>query len=647
MEDCKSVAAKCREGEGVEVHKQNAKSSDSNEKLTNDMIDAISDLGNQFCKINLAETRGSNDIEAWLDSMQHKVLSWDPFVSMIWDSESVEVCEYLHVVDEVRRFTRNVETLQLKNVDLQKYEPLQHAHSILQMAMARLEEEFIQCLVQHQQPLELDHTSFRSMEEDIMDDYSNSSFDDESVEAKPQRSSSKSSEEFVIDLIQPNAVADLKRIADVMFMCNYEKECCHAYVSARKIALDECLSVLHVEKLSIEEILRMGSSLLSTKVKRWSRAMKVFFRVYLASERHLCDHIFGDFAGSVSKTCFIEASKGSVFHLLNFGEAVAIGPPLPEKLFYVLDMYEGLTDLLPDIEDLFPEISGSCILTDCHEVLRRLGQSIKGSFNEFKKAIRDKTSTIPFAGGGTHHLTKYVMNYIKLVADYRVTLNLLLEHHDEREAVTFSEEICELGSSFSLSPLGHNLVSIASVLETNLGCRSMLYGDASLQHFFMMNNIFYMVKKVKESDLRALLGDDWLRAHNGKFRQHALNYERASWNPALSFLKDEGICSPGSSYPSKTVLKERFKTFNLAFEEIYKTQTAWLIPDEQLREDLRISISLKVLQAYRTFTGRYLVHLDSVRNRGKYVKFCPDDLQNYILDLFEGSAKSLHFSWRR
>ncbi|MCE3050118.1 hypothetical protein HAX54_046483 [Datura stramonium] len=43
------------------------------------------------------------------------------------------------------------------------------------------------------------------------------------------------------------------------------------------------------------------------------------------------------------------------------------------------------------------------------------------------------------------------------------------------------------------------------------------------------------------------------------------------------------------------------KTFNAMFEEVHRTQSTWLIPDTQLREELRISVSEKLIPAYRIF----------------------------------------------
>ncbi|XP_008779074.2 exocyst complex component EXO70E2 isoform X2 [Phoenix dactylifera] len=565
---------------------------------------------------------------------------------MIWDRDPEEASKYLKAVHEVQLLTENLGGLHLDIEDREHDVLLSRAYSILQMAMARLEEEFIHLLIQYQQPVEPDRMSFRSSEEDSVDDYSFSSFDEEQVEGRIHGDSSRGSEEFVIDLVHSCAIFDLKRIAEMMFLANYDKECCQAYISLRKDALDECLSVLRMEKLSIEDVLKMDWTTLNCKIKRWNRMIKVFIRVYLVSERRLSDLIFGDLSQSVRDSCFVETSKSSILQLLNFGEAVAIGSMQPEKLFRILDMYESLADLIMDIEALFPEEYGACILLDCHEVLLRLGEYLKGTLNELKNAIRTNTSNIPLVGGGIHPLTKYVMNYIRVLVDYNEILNTLLEDQDRKNQCSPSEDGGR-SSCLNSSPMSDYLKDATSILESSLETKSMLYKEDSLQYFFKMNNVCYMVCKVRDSELRIFLGDDWIREHKRKFRQHAMSYERASWNHVLSFLKDEGIWNPGSSTPSKTTLKERFQNFNLAFEEVYRVQTAWIIPDVQLREDLRISISLKVLQAYRTFMGRYSSYLDGVRQRDKYIKYYPDDLESCLLDLFEGSPKVLHYPRRR
>ncbi|KAF6171406.1 hypothetical protein GIB67_009547 [Kingdonia uniflora] len=622
----------------------------TNKNLTDDMRKILEDLDTRLSTMTLESKneRGRvSDIEELLNSVQEKVMSWESDESMIWDSDPEAASEYLMAVDEVRKLTESLGSLHLdENGDESKL--LRQAHVVLQIAMARLEEEFSYILAQNKQCFEPEHMSFRSCEMELPDEDSTISVEEDPGDDSLRRdSSSRSWEEFIRDLVHPDVLPDLKGIADVMFKSNYDQECCQAYISTRKDALDEFLFILEVEKLSIEEVLRMDWSNLNVRIKKWMRAMKIFMRVYLPSEKRLCDQIFGEM-DPTNLICFVETSKSSVLQLLNFGEAIALGPRQPEKLFRFLDIYEVVSDLIPDIEALYPDGFGSTVRMECHEVLKRLGDSVRGTYHVFENAVESNISTIPFAGGGVHHLTKYVMNYIKTLTDYSDTLNVLLEDHGWEDPVSQSslmdpvEEEENENESFAdiITPMGHHLRSVTSILESNLDGKSRLYRDGSLQQIFLMNNIYYMVQKVKNSELRAFFGDRWIRQHNGKFQAHAINYERATWISILALLRDDGLSNPGSNSVSKTLLKERFKSFNLAFEDVYKSQTSWLIPDSQLREDLRISLSLRVIQAYRMFMGRHANQLDS-RNSERYIKYSADDLENYLLDLFEGSPRSL------
>ncbi|XVE68296.1 hypothetical protein DITRI_Ditri09bG0056100 [Diplodiscus trichospermus] len=649
MGDYESVAQQLGEENLIAAAKHIVRALGSNKNLTEDVKKILADLGSQLSTMatidNVVEG-GKTGIEEQLSVVQDKIMSWEADESMIWDSGSDEAAEYLNAVDEARKLTERLEN-QCLNTEEEK-ELLRRAHDVLQMAMQRLEEEFKHMLVEHRQPFEPEHMSFRSIEDDIVDESSIVSFGDDSIEDSTHRDSiSRTSEEYIIDLVHPDVIPDLKCIANLMFMSNYDHECCQAYVNIRKDALDECLFNLEMEKLSIEDVLKMEWGTLNSKIKRWVRAMKVFVRPYLASEKWLCDQIFAEL-GSANLLCFVEVAKAPMLQLLNFAEAISIGSLQPEKLVRILDMYEVLADLLPDIDALFFDEAGSSVRIEYHEVLKRLGDYVRATFLEFENAVASNTSTSPFAAGAIHHLTRYVMNYIRLLADYNDTLNLLLKNQDGAAATPLyadmnlatEEESMSKDFSGSCSPMAYHLQSLTSILEVNLYEKSKLYKDASLQHFFLMNNIHYMAQKVKNSELRRIFGDKWIRTHNWKFQQHAMDYERATWSSVLSLLKDESNSSASSI--SRTLLKERLRSFYVAFEEVYRTQTAWLIPDAQLRDDLRISTSLKVIQAYRTFVGRQMYNIGE-----KHIRYSAEDLQDYLLDFFEGSQKSLHNPHRR
>ncbi|KDP27242.1 hypothetical protein JCGZ_19941 [Jatropha curcas] len=650
MGDCRSVIPELeREEDLIAAAKHIARALGSKKNLTDDAKKILADLSTQLSSmttVNENKVEGISEMEGRLNVIQEKIMSWETDQSMIWDSGPDEATDYLNAVDDARKLAEQLETLSLDKADEEK-ELLRRVHDILQIAMVRLEEEFKHILVQNRQPFEPEHVSFRSSEEDTADFGSVISLGDDSVEESINRDSvSRTSEEFIIDLVNPEVIPDLRCVANLMFISNYGHECSQAYISVRRDALDECLFILEMEKLSIEDVLKLEWGSLNSKIKRWVRAMKIFVRVYLASEKWLTEQIFGEH-GTVNLVYFAEASKASMLQLLNFGEAVSIGPHKPEKLFLILDMYEVLADLLPDIDSLYSDEIGFCVRMECREVLGRLGNAVKAAFLEFENAIATSVSPNPFAGGGIHHLTRYVMNYVNTLTDYRDTLNFLLKDRNREDPISLSpdmsppaEEEKTSEGTYDASPMAFHFRSVAAILECNLDDKAKLYRDASLQHIFLMNNIHYMAQKVKNSELRHIFGDDWIRKRNWKFQQHALNYERATWGPVLSLLKDEG--NSNSDSISKTLLKERFRSFYLAFEEVYRTQTAWIIPDPELREDLQISTSVRVIQAYRTFVGR---HSNQVSD--KHIKYSADDLQNYLLDLFQGSQRSLHNPHRR
>jgi exocyst complex protein 7 len=113
-------------------------------------------------------------------------------------------------------------------------------------------------------------------------------------------------------------------------------------------------------------------------------------------------------------------------------------------------------------------------------------------------------------------------------------------------------------------------------------------------------------------------------------------------------LRDEGLHVSGSfsSGVSKSALRERFKTFNAMFEEVHRTQATWLIPDSQLREELRISMSEKLIPAYRSFLGRFRSHIESGKHPENYIKYSVEDLESAVLDFFEGYPVSQHLRRR-
>ncbi|XP_031496782.1 exocyst complex component EXO70B1-like [Nymphaea colorata] len=439
----------------------------------------------------------------------------------------------------------------------------------------------------------------------------------------------------------PETAAILGQISKVMTESGYDTECRQVYSIARKAFLEEAISEkMGIERVGIEEVQKMPWDALELEIAKWVRAFRRCLGVYLAGERRLCNSVFSD-STPVSQSLFANLARGVVIHLLNFAEAVAMTRRSTERLFKFLDMYEAFRDGRSLVTELFDSEPCSEIRSGIDSARKRIGEAAVAIFGELESSIQGESAKTPVPGGAVHPLTRYVMNYLKLACEYKETLTEAFEEcHPERD------------ESESRSALSVEVLGLMELLDANLEAKSKLYKDQSLSYIFLMNNGRYIVQKVKGSEIYSLLGDDWYRKRSYVMRQYHKNYQRETWGKVLACFRDEGLHvggggggagRGGNSGPiSKPALKERFKVFNAMFEEIHKTQSSWVVSDEQLQSELRVSISAVVIPAYRSFLGRFRQYLEGGRQSDKYLKYGPEDLETLIDELFEGTPASMN-----
>jgi hypothetical protein len=128
----------------------------------------------------------------------------------------------------------------------------------------------------------------------------------------------------------------------------------------------------------------------------------------------------------------------------------------------------------------------------------------------------------------------------------------------------YSTQVAQMGSIRTRIFIPSTSLTLISHLQGKIVEKSRLYEDEALQNIFLMNNLLYIVQKVKDSELKTLLGDNWIRKRRGKIRQYSTGYFRSSWTRTLACLIDDGLPQAmGSSSALKNALKGRFKNFNL------------------------------------------------------------------------------------
>ncbi|CAN6269836.1 unnamed protein product [Urochloa humidicola] len=514
---------------------------------------------------------------------------------------------------------------------------LNHVNALLSKALVKMEGEFQNQLSQRSKPMEPDRL-FDCLPSTLRPSSESQPEGGKNPSTGSQSENQQNSEAAVYSppaLIEPKFVPLLSKLAQQLVQAGCQQQCSEIYSDARASALESSLKNLGVEKLSKEEVQKMPWEILESKIGNWIHFMRIAVKLLFAGERQLCDQIF-ECSQSLRDKCFAAITKNSLATLLSFGEAIAMSKRSPEKLFVLLDMYEIMCELQTEIDTIFVGESCSQMRDSALSLTKCLAQTAQKTFSDFEEAVeKDATKNIHI-DGTVHPLTSYVINYVKFLFDYQSTLKQLFQEF-KKEDGTGSE-------------LAAVTMKIMQALQNNLDAKAKQYKDPALMHIFLMNNIHYIVKSVRRSEAKDLLGDDWIQRHRRIVQQNANQYRRIAWAKVLQCLSGQGLTSSGvsgqvgseggnSSGASRAAVKERFRSFNVLFEEIYQKQCSWSVPDTELRESLRLAVAEILLPAYRSFIKRFGPLIENSKAPGKYVKHTPEQLELLLGNLFEGKQE--------
>ncbi|GAB4824321.1 hypothetical protein Ancab_007209 [Ancistrocladus abbreviatus] len=625
----------------IAVARHIAKTLGHTDTMTDDILQIFSNFDGRFSREKLSEKMSDDDrrscyvLEDTLKSLHRQISQYVSADHSIW-SDSADSSAFLDAIDGLIAVVRDWSPM---GGEKAVASCLDRADDLMQQAMFRLEDEFRSLMERGSESFDLTRGHENGGESTRNYDYDSEEEEDDDESGDERRipvAQPVTDYNIIIDPLPSGTISDLHEIAKRMVMAEYGKECSHVYSSCRREFLEESLSRLALQKLSIEEVQKMPWEDLMEEIERWMKAANVALRILFPSERRLCDRIFYGFS-SASDRSFMEVCRGSTIQLLNFADAIAISSRSPERLFKVLDVYETLRDLMPEFELLFSDQFCVSLRNEAITIWKRVGDCIRGIFMELENLIRRDPAKVAVPGGGVHPITRYVMNYLRAACQSHQTLEQVFEENLVSPGDYRKPDDRGASSTTSLSV---QMDWIMELLERNLEAKSKVYRDAALTSVFMMNNGRYIVKKVKDSELGSLLGDDWIKKHNAKVRQLHASYQRSSWSKVLGVLKasDSGGSASNAAAAAATPksLKDRIKLFNAYLEEICKTQSTWVIFDDQLREELKISVTGNLLPAYRTFIGRFET---TERNAERYIKYSVEDVEARINnELFQGGG---------
>ncbi|XP_059065302.1 exocyst complex component EXO70H1-like [Cryptomeria japonica] len=505
---------------------------------------------------NTLDSNNLEDMEEMLAAAEILISKWDTNKSskMLFQSNAEEVRMYM---DSVQNLQRLMEHLSAGGTNAAQ---LVRAQRLMKMSMARLQNEFHKILLSNGEPIDPDReSSARPSSSSSTEDSITCSDGDDDGSSQFSSICSSSDRTYEFDTVPLDAMADLRNIAQRMAKSGYTRECVRVFTLTRKSVVEESLYNLGVEKVRLNDVRKMEWTVLDDKIKKWIYAAKISIRILFAREKRLCVDVFGGI-DKMRDSCFAEISKEPAERLLAFAEAVA-----------------------------------------AERNLVQLGEAARGILMEFEKAVEKEKSKVPIAGGSIHPLTRYVMNYLTFLSDYKESLvNIITDAPRELPKVLPDNELTD-----SSAPLSVHLGWTVFTLLCKINKKSDLYKDVALSYLFLMNNLHYIVQKVNGSEIKYILGDGWVRKQWNKVRQYAVKYERAAWMKVLSCVTDEEVPSNGG------VLKERLKEFNSAMEEVKRRHGEWVVPDVNLREKLRVSITEKLIPSYDSFLSRIRSRFES------------------------------------
>ncbi|PHU27842.1 hypothetical protein BC332_06174 [Capsicum chinense] len=621
-------------------------------------LDKVSEEIDQFIS-DLTNLKGDDDeskppdvpvcVEQFAVLVEAKIEGYDGGdASIKWGQlPQEEATSFLDIVDRISKLLTSL----CKFSSEYKYAySISSVDGVLQRAMSYIEEEYKSILYDYKINPDSDINNADTSSAKPHKEAANSSSSEANQDAeKDSAAESKPSEENKFPGYSEEIVATLNKFSKALVAGGYETECRQVYFIARRKALEESLHKLGFEKYSIDDVQKMNWDSLEREITAWIGTFRHCTNVLFSSERKLADAVFAD-QPSIAETIFSNLSRGMMIQLLNFAEAVSMTKRAAEKLFKFLDIYETLRDFVPLVDTIFPASYADELKAEATLSRGRLGESMVSIFSELENSIQGDSNKTPVPGGAVHPLTRYIMNYLKYVAEYRDTLEQVFREHqmiERADSNTGSDFDCQNPqgaqnnqqdtSSNKPSPFETHMIKVMDLLDANLEGKSRFYKDTSLSTIFMMNNGRYILQKIKGSpEINSLMGDQWYRKRSSDLRQYHKNYQRETWGKLLHCLNYEGLNVNGKV--NKPVLKERFKSFNTMFDEIHKTQSTWVISDEQLQSELRVSISNMVIPAYRSFLGRFSQTFTAGRQTEKYVKYQPEDIETHIDELFDGNT---------
>ncbi|GKV03049.1 hypothetical protein SLEP1_g15416 [Rubroshorea leprosula] len=514
-----------------------------------------------------------------------------------WLEDIVEYLEDNRVADEL--FLLNLKK-SLKGLrELQNGERARLDGGLLDAALDQLENEFRRLLTEHSVPL-------------------------------PMSSPSSLGEQACIapSPLPVSVIQKLQAIIGRLIANNRLEKCISIYVEIRSANVRASLQALDLDYLEISVSEFNDVQSIEGYIAQWGKHLEFAVKHLFEAEFKLCNDVFERIGLDVWMGCFANiAAQAGILAFLQFGKTVAESKKDPVKLIKLLDIFASLNKLRLDFNRLFGGPACAEIQNLTRDLIKKVIEGAAEIFWELLFQVELQRKSPPPQDGNVPKLVSFITDYCnKLLAEnYKPILIQVLVIHRGWKHEKFQEKL-----------LVSEILNIIKAVELNLDIWMKAYEDRNLSRLFAMNNHWHLYKHLRDTKLGDLLGETWLREHEQSKDYYATVFLSDSWGKLPGHLSREGlILFSGGRATARDLVKRRLKTFNEAFDEMYKKQSIWVISEKDLREKTCQLIVQAVVPVYRSYMQNYGPLVEQDASSSKYAKYTVHTLEKMLLSLFQ------------
>lgn len=404
-------------------------------------------------------------------------------------------------------------------------------------------------------------------------------------------------------------------------------KCITIYVEVRSLNVRASLQALDLDYLDISVSEFNDVQSIEGYIAQWGNHLEFAVKHLFEAEFKLCNDVFERVGLNVWMDCFSKiAAQAGMLAFLQFGKTVTDSKKDPIKLLKLLDIFTSLNKLRADFNRLFGGAACIEIQNFTRDLIKKLIDGAAEIFWELLVQVEIQKQTPPPSDGGVPRLVSFVTDYCnKLIGDkYKSTLTQVLLIHKSWRSERFQD-----------NQLMVEVLRIIKAIEQNLDVWMKAYPDQTLAHFFGMNNHWHLYKNLKGTRIGDQLGDSWLKEHDQYKEYYATVFLRDSWGKLSSHLSREGlILFSGGHATARDLVKKRLKSFNDAFDEMYKKQSTWVLPEKDLRDRVCQQIVQAIVPVYRSYMQNYGPLVEKDASSSKYVRYTVVALEKILSSLY-------------